>query len=270
MFNKKIAYYSFLVFLLIAILPLVSSKPTVTVSTIGGLEILFPNYEYLQQNEGYDFYWHLFNETGLLTNTSATCYFHLYSKEQESEHIFTANNVKTFTNNRDFEVSINATNFSTSGDYCVLIECNTSVQTGGVEKCFEVTPKGIEITTGRAILDFGMLLILVIFLIGTVFIFIESNNLLAKVGTVGFGYLLLIAITFVSWNVSSDFIISNGFVAEMFRILFITLIVMAFPLLIGAFAWYVIMLFKIKEIERLMDKGFSEDEANRRIKNGKK
>jgi hypothetical protein len=40
--------------------------------------------------------------------------------------------------------------------------------------------------------------------------------------------------------------------------------IVAFPLLIGAFAWYVIMLFQIKEIQTLMDKGFSEDEARRR------
>jgi hypothetical protein len=50
----------------------------------------------------------------------------------------------------------------------------------------------------------------------------------------------------------------------MLNTLFIILIIGAFPLLIGMFAWYVIMLFQIKEIHRLMDKGLSYDEAKRR------
>jgi len=94
--------------------------------------------------------------------------------------------------------------------------------------------------------------------------FINFNNLLNRVGMIGIGYLLLIAITFISWQMASDFLLSAQFLVSMLRILFIVLMVGAFPLLIGAFAWYVLMLFKIKEIERLMGKGFSEQEARRR------
>jgi hypothetical protein len=50
----------------------------------------------------------------------------------------------------------------------------------------------------------------------------------------------------------------------MFRILFWILIVGLFPLVIGGFAYYLIMLFRIKEIERLMGKGMSEEDAQRR------
>jgi hypothetical protein len=42
------------------------------------------------------------------------------------------------------------------------------------------------------------------------------------------------------------------------------LVVGMFPLVIGAFAWYVLMLFKIKEIERLMSKGMDMGEAEKR------
>jgi hypothetical protein len=63
---------------------------------------------------------------------------------------------------------------------------------------------------------------------------------------------------------ASDFITSSPFLIEMLRILFFVLVIGAFPLLIGAFAWYLIMLFKIREIERLMSKGLDYNEAEQR------
>jgi hypothetical protein len=134
---------------------------------------------------------------------------------------------------------------------------------------FNITPNGEDTSLGKAIFYIGLLLILVIFLIGTVTLFMENENLLAKVGMLGLGYLLLIAITFIGWSMARDFITSAPFLVEMLRILFFVLIIGLFPLLIGAFAWYIIMITKIKEIQRLMDKGFSEEDAQRRVKNGK-
>ncbi|MBE3128581.1 MAG: hypothetical protein IMZ60_02760 [Actinobacteria bacterium] len=72
-------------------------------------------------------------------NTSVTCSYHLYKQLETGEHIFVNNNVKSFVNGRDFEVKILGGNFSDIGKYCHLIECNTSIQTGGIERCFEVT-----------------------------------------------------------------------------------------------------------------------------------
>ncbi len=117
--------------------------------------------------------------------------------------------------------------------------------------------------TGEAIVYFGLNGTLLLFLMGCFFIFLNFNNLLARVGSFGFGYLLVVAISFVSWQMASDFI-TSVFLIEMFRIIFIVLMVGAFPLLISSFAWYMIMLFKINEIEKLMGKGMDQDEAERR------
>ena len=131
---------------------------------------------------------------------------------------------------------------------------------------FEITPNGQVASIGSAIFYIGLLIVLVIFLVGCVTLFMENDHLLAKVGFLGLGYLLLIAITFIAWNMAVDFMTSAPFLIEMFRILFFVLIIGAFPLLLGAFAYYFFMLFKIKEIERLMGKGFSEQEARRRTR----
>ena len=137
---------------------------------------------------------------------------------------------------------------------------------------FKVTPNGEDATIGQGILYGFLLLILICFLIGSISLFAKYENLLSKVGMLGLSYLLLIAITFVAWNMAKDFITSSPFLISMLNIMFIVLVIGFFPLVIGAFAWYFIMLFKIKEIENLMKHGFSEQEAHERVrrKHGKK
>lgn len=131
---------------------------------------------------------------------------------------------------------------------------------------FEITVNGKTATTGRALIDGALILVLVVFLICSLWIFLTTDNLLGKVGMVGFGYLLLIAISFISWNMASDFLLSAPFLASFFKILFIVLMVGLLPLIIGGFVWYFFMVFKVKEIERLMTRGFSVEEAKRRTK----
>lgn len=117
--------------------------------------------------------------------------------------------------------------------------------------------------TGEAIVYTTLNVVLLVFLIGCFAVFLYFNNLIARVLSFGIGYLLIVAITFVGWQMANDFL-TSPFLIEMFRIIFLVFVIGALPLLIGAFAWYVIMLFKIKEIDRLMTKGYSMDEAERR------
>jgi hypothetical protein len=164
-----------------------------------------------------------------------------------------------------FYATILSGNITKAGiDVCFNIECSDGVQKSTGDECFSITPNGQEASVGSAVFYVGLIFILIIFLIGCVYVFMSSDNLLAKVGMFGLGYLLLIAITFIGWNMAEDFVSSSPFLIDMLRILFWVLISGALPLLLGAFAWYTIMLFKIKEIERLMTKGMSYDEAERR------
>lgn len=135
--------FLFLLLSILLILPLIIAVPPVLSTTQPtSLEIIAPTFEYLPQNTKLDFYWHVFNASQLLTNTTTSCNFHLYSENKGGEHIFLNSNVKMFSNLRDFEAEVPAQNFSTIGSYCSLIECNTSSQSGGLERCFEVTFNG--------------------------------------------------------------------------------------------------------------------------------
>jgi hypothetical protein len=131
---------------------------------------------------------------------------------------------------------------------------------------FTVTPNREIATSGSAIFYIGIMAVLVIFLIMAIYTFMNTTGLLTKVGMFGLGYLLLIAITFIGWNMAQDFITSSPFIISMLNILFIVLVVGFFPLIIGGFVWYFLMVFKIKEIENLMKHGMTEYDATERVK----
>jgi hypothetical protein len=124
-------------------------------------------------------------------------------------------------------------------------------------------------TTATAVFYMVLLGILIFFLACCIFGFLHFDNLLARVGLFGAGYLLFIAITFVGWECASTFL-GTSFIVSAMEIMFYVAIIGAFPLLIGAFAWYLIMLFKVKEIERLMSKGMDMDEAEERVRRRKR
>jgi len=130
---------------------------------------------------------------------------------------------------------------------------------------FEITPTGESLSTGKAVFYIGFLFLLIIILGGCMLLFISFENLLNRVAMIGLGYLVLLAITFIGWNMASDFLTSSPFLISFLRILFFVLITIAFPLLIGGFVWYVLMVLRVKEIQYLMNKGFSFDEAEHRL-----
>jgi len=255
-----------IIMVLMMVLPLVASAPPVTTTQqfTTGYQLKYPSDQVLKQNQGFEFEAHVFNiSDGYPITSGISCYFHLYNST--GKHALELTDATT-SHNFDYSFDVGAGNFSVVGDYYYILQCNSSSLGGYVEVPFQVTPNGLELTEGRAFVDIGLLAMLVIFLAGCVFMFVSFDNLLARVGMFGLSYLLLIAVTFISWNMASDFLLSAPFVAEMFRILFFVLIIGAFPLLIGAFAWYVIMLFKIKEIENLMKHGISESDAEQRVR----
>ena len=156
------------------------------------------------------------------------------------------------------------TNNTLIGKYIVTGICNENLVAKAWSYDYEVTPNGQTASGGTAVFYIGLLAVLLLFFVLCIYSFVHFDNLLSRVGMLGLGYLILIAITFIGWNMAKDFITSAPFLIEMLWILFLVLIIGLFPLLIGAFAYYFLMLWKIKEIERLMDKGFSMEDAQRR------
>ena len=151
-----------------------------------------------------------------------------------------------------------------TGTYLVYGVCDEFETYTSWQYDFTITPNGEEATIGTAVFYIGIFLVLIFFFAICIYAFVHFDNLLARVAMIGLGYLLLMAITFIGWNMAQDFLTSSPFLIEMLRILFWVMIVGLFPLIIGGFAWYVLMLFKIKEINNLMEHGMDMQEAERR------
>ena len=188
----------------------------------------------------------------------ATCHFTIANNR--GEIIFDENP----TNNGEYwDVFIPSSNTSKLGVYNFGVDCNNTHYGGVLNGYFEVTPTGEGVSEAKAIFYVGILFLLMFFLTITIFLFVTFDNLLNRIGMLGLSYLLLIAITFIGWNMAQDFLITAPIVINLLRLSFLILMIGAFPLLVGAFAWYFILLFRIKKIENLMKRGFSYDEAER-------
>jgi len=148
-----------------------AAPPVLSTVQAGSLEVIAPTFDSIPQSASFDFYWHVFNTTNLLTNTTTTCTYHLYSKFVSGEHLYTQSPVTKFVYGRDFEVSIKGGNFSNLGEYCDLIECNTSTQTGGLERCFIVTLEGNILTDSQTSIYLSGLFVLIAF---AIFFFVLS------------------------------------------------------------------------------------------------
>lgn len=114
------------------------------------------------------------------------------------------------------------------------------------------------------------LLILIVFIFGCVYSFVKFENFINRLAMIGFVYLLLIAISFILYQICLDFIGASFFITKFIQIIFIVLMygtIIIFPI---GFMYYMYSIYKIKEIENLINKGISEDEAIHRYKSRRK
>lgn len=95
---------------------------------------------------------------------------------------------------------------------------------------------------------------------------VTTQHLFIKTFSVGFGYLFVIAISFIAWRMAADFISSAVFLVSFFKITFIVVTIGFFPLLVSLFVYGVYMMLTIKEIQDMMERGIPESEATERAR----
>ena len=75
----------------------------------------------------------------------------------------------------------------------------------------------------------------------------------------------MVAISFISWNMSANFMTTAPFMIEFLRIVFIVLTVAIFPVLIGLFVYGIWMMMRIDEMKKLQEQGYSDTEAAEKV-----
>lgn len=154
-----------------------------------------------------------------------------------------------------------------TGEYCYDITCTG----GGLNKtssyCDEVTPNGLVPSTASGIFYIGIFAVLILFLVLSIWATTEFDNIIARFSLFQFIYLLVIAITFISYMMASDFITSAPFIISMFKILFWVVTIAFFPYVLVMMIWLGYSMITIKEINEMMERGIPMDEAYARRKN---
>lgn len=156
------------------------------------------------------------------------------------------------------------------GEYSYITCCNPNSIETCVGVTFEVTTTGNNVSLIIIVFYIAGLCVLFAFLIGCIYSFVKFDNLLNRVGMLGFSYLILIAISFIVYQMCLDFLSRSSFITDMIWWIWVVLMyasIIIFPL---GFIWYMYNISQIKEIQQLIDKGFSEDEAEHRIKGRRK
>lgn len=266
----KSKIFIFLIFSLFLI-SFASAIPPVQTNTNSenGLQVFYPAIEFVPINAAFSLHIHVSNlSNGFpLQNTDIDCHLHLYNSS--GSHTYT-NGMEKDGNGWDHEVSLSSGNFSDLGQHAFYIWCNNSYLGGEAKGTFIVTPTGEEGTTSKAIFYIGILFLLLILFIASIYGASASEQLWTKTGLGGVAYLLMVAITFIAWMMSANFMTTAPFMIEFLRIAFIVLTVAIFPVLIGLFCYGFWMMMRIDEIKKLQEQGYSDTEAAEKVKNRRK
>ena len=262
------------IMMFLCLISLVSAPPPVQETEVitKGLQLEAPIIEYIKVGESFDFHVHAHNvSTGMLVdNTTTECIIHLYSGEENGEHIVEADMGFCPTNLVDFEYEVEGGNFTDPGEYAVLFYCEANDEVGGfIEYGFMVTPTGSEFTVGTAILYSFVLLLLGVFLCFTIYGIKYAENVAWLIGYICATYVALYLIISVLWILSTNYLYTFPALESIFWILWL---VMGFGFLPFVFVVSLYVLGKEAQLamqEDLIRQGYSKEEAKKLSKRKK-
>lgn len=164
-----------------------------------------------------------------------------------------------------FELDLNSTDTAENGDYRLAVSCSQGGRSESKNLIFSVTPNGEELSVGKGISYGGMLIIMVIFFILCVYGGYVVEWVVGRSAFFLVAYLLLIGITFISWNLSVDYFTSAPFIASFFHLAWLFLMYALFPIILILTFYTVWMMLQIQAIQNMIDKGMEYDEAYERV-----
>lgn len=252
---------------------LVSAVPPVTTvqQFPSGLTLEYPNIDYTQNSQNYMLHVHVFNSTGqgYITNSSATCYAHLYNST--GNHLL-EEQMGFDSNGYDFELLMDGGNFTNNGIYAYLIFCNTTDgAVGYTQKTFEVTTYGTSPDLQSAVVYGILLFITLILFIGSFLWFNslqwehytgEEGNIVRvnsdrtkKIITFFTSYILLLFLFFISKVMTESMMILNN-TSTVIDAIFMFLLVGLAPITICVVALVILTTISDSKLQEAITRGF--------------
>lgn len=262
--HNKLTTLLFVLVLSVLLLPFVMSAPPAQTNVIGDSSwtVRTELVEAVEQSTDFELIAHIYNTSnGIPVTSDASCEFHVYDKT--GHHIATGID-NTPSHDYDYEFRVNESNFTEVGEYAYVIQCNSSIQGGFIAGSFRVTPNGEIPTTATGIFYMGIFSVLLLFLVLNIWAITQFDNLIARFSLFQSLYLFVIAISFIAFMMASDFITSAPFLISMFEIIFWVVTIGFFPYVLVMMIWLGYSMITIKEINEMMERGISLDEAKAR------
>lgn len=252
---------------MILLLPFISAVSPFQQSE-SGLYIQVTLSDYIETSNSYIVSMHVFNYTdGLPMINGVSCYLDIYNGT--GGEIYDAEN-DTASTGFDFSFTIDGGNFTDTGDYFMIAQCNTSTIGGFLSEQFYVNDYGDELTEGKAInFNWAMLFLMLLFLVSLVGLF-TVNDYKGKFALYWVCHVLFIVGTFSVWQFNEGYSIQYIGLASIFKVMFYVSIFSLFPMVILSLSWIFYMHLMSEEIKGFMNKGMDEDEAFKRARRNRK
>lgn len=241
------------VFLLLTfMLQSVNSAPPFSIIEFDDGYILVPSeLEYLQQNKDHQFNFFIYNKTDgtLQDNSTINCSFYLANS---SGNVLIFLDVPYFDDGH-WGINILGGNFSSIGNYAYGLKCEDGLG-GAVTGTWKITPTGFETSTAQGLIYSFLILVSMFLVLISIYgaFTIDGKNEFSMGGDLinvnfnkyykGFlfllSYLFIIFTTYLTWQVSSQFLLldlGTAIFKTLFNILLIGLPIIIFVLIIVGF-----------------------------------
>jgi hypothetical protein len=267
------------ILLVFTFIPLVSSVPPVTTTQqfTENYVIIDSPQVILKQNKDFTINFFVYNSSNglLIDNTTTECVYYLSNSSGDVLHYSSVSYSKEGRYGH-WKIKILGNNFSKMDIFPYGIKCNSTSFGGTLVGEYKVTYNGEELTTQKAILNLGFLLIMILFFVLIIFgiVSIDSEDKTDNYGDIisvnnlkyfkGFlvavAYSMMIAIFFLSSNLAIAYLSTDMFGKILF-VLYRILMLGGVPFIILWVLWLFINIFRDKETQRLMDRGIGGEQS---------
>lgn len=151
---------------------------------------------------------------------------------------------------------------SVLGNYPCSATCCDGIYCGTNQDCsFEITPSGLESSIANALYYFGALFIFILLFSGSIYLIWKSNKPWLKLLFTSSAYLVFIALSFIAWQISVNFITTILFIQTILYFIWFIGLILFLPFIFISGLWLLDMASKEKDIQKKIGMGYSENEA---------
>ncbi|MFA6201192.1 MAG: hypothetical protein WC679_12390 [Bacteroidales bacterium] len=270
----------FVLALLLIITPiLIDAKVSVVQQGQAGLEISYPNPEFIRINEAFAVRWWVYNfsDESILTNITTNCTYNLLNTSGHNVWRVASPNISFGVPSSSsacqncFNVIINKQNFTLIGYYSYQIRCQSRLGQGGfINGNYIVQGVGLELTDGRSLLYFlevgslFLFFILILYFMGKLpdgetrdgeGNLISINNLKYFKSVLLFtDWMILIGIFYLLSNLAFAYL-GERLVAQTMFMIYSICFRLTLPIVIVWFIWIFVQIAQDKKMKRLIQKG---------------